>query len=119
MSESDRKNSWEDAPPEILRLATFLNEFYEETDRGAVLMAASILDEVLLSLIQAFLVDTPKSKKLLDDFNAPLGTFSSRILAAYAMGLLKNENLMKSKPSEREGIYWGTLGVEWISIPPN
>jgi mannitol operon repressor len=116
MSESDRKNPWEDAPPEILRLNTFLNGFYEETDRGAVLMAASILDEVWLSLIQAFLVDTPKSKKLLDDFNAPLGTFSSRILAAYAMGLIEerefNEVEAIRKIRNLLGHSWGRMDFD-------
>lgn len=63
--------AWEDTPPEILRLATFLNDFYKESDRGAVLMAGSILDEVLAGMISAFLIDSTESKKLLEGFNAP------------------------------------------------
>ncbi|WP_337075943.1 hypothetical protein [Aeromonas veronii] len=83
--------AWEDTPPEILRLATFLNDFYKESDRGAVLMAGSILDEVLSGMISAFLIDSTESKKLLEGFNAPLGTFSSRILAAYSLGLIEEQ----------------------------
>jgi len=81
--------AWEDAPPEILKLATFLKGFYEESDRGAVLMAGSILDEALLGMILAFLTDSKESKRLVNDFNAPLGTFSSRILAAHSLGLIE------------------------------
>ena len=36
----------------------------------------------------AFLVDHKETSRLLDGFNAPLGTFSSRILGAFALGLL-------------------------------
>jgi mannitol operon repressor len=95
MTDIASKKPWEDAPPEILRLATFLNGFYEETDRGAVLMAAAILDEVLASVLRAFLVDSPESGRLLDEFNAPLGTFSSRILAAYALGLIEEQEFVE------------------------
>lgn len=89
MNPEKRKKPFDDAEPEIRRLATFLNAFYKESDRGAVLMAASILDEVLLSMIKSFLTETPESSKLTEGFNAPLGTFSSRILAAYALGLIE------------------------------
>jgi DNA-binding MltR family transcriptional regulator len=89
----EKKDPWADAPPEILRLATFLNGFYKESDRGAVLMASSLLDEVLLSMLGAFLTDTHESRKLLEGFNAPLGTFHSRILAAYSMGLIEDREL--------------------------
>ena len=95
MGEGSKKNPWDDAEPEILRLAKFLDGFYKESDRGAVLMAASVLDEVLSSMIQAFLTDTPESKKLVEDFNAPLGTFSSRVMAAYAMGLIEEQEYIE------------------------
>lgn len=91
MRTENKSEPWKNAEPEILRLAKFLDGFYKESDRGAVLMAGSVLDEVLSTMIQAFLTDTPESRKLLSDFNAPLGTFSSRILAAYAMGLIEKQ----------------------------
>ncbi|HVG34405.1 MAG TPA: MltR family transcriptional regulator [Pyrinomonadaceae bacterium] len=83
---------WEDAPPEILELAGFTQEFNNESDRGAALVAASLLDERLKGILQAFFLDSNVSNELLNGANAPLGTFSSRISAAYALGLIqKNE----------------------------
>ena len=83
---------WEDAPPEILELANFTQEFNRESDRGAALVAASLLDEQLRGILQAFFLDSKVSRDLLDVANAPLGTFSARISAAYALGLIqKNE----------------------------
>ena len=113
MTESDKRNSWEDAPPEILRLATFLHGFYEETDRGAVLMAASILDEVLLSVIRAFLIESPATEQLIEGFNAPLGTFSSRINAAYAMGLIEDREYIEVEAIRR---IRNLFGHSWESI---
>ena len=83
---------WEDAPPEILELANFTQEFNRESDRGAALVAASLLDERLKGIIRKFFLDSKVSHDLLDGVNAPLGTFSARISAAYALGLIqKNE----------------------------
>ncbi|MBH1672538.1 hypothetical protein I5U90_05720 [Stenotrophomonas maltophilia] len=59
-----------------------------ESPRGAVLTAASILDSLLEGLLRAFLAPNPGSKKLLEGFNAPFGTFSSKIAAAHALGLI-------------------------------
>lgn len=84
--------NWENAPPEILELANFTQEFNPESDRGAVLVAASLLDDRLKRILQAFFLDSKVSRDLLDGVNAPLGTFSARISAAFALGLIeKNE----------------------------
>lgn len=78
--------------PEYKDLADFLKEFNDESDRGAVLTAGSYLDERLGEIISAFLIESRDAAELIDGFNAPLGTFSSRIKAAFAMGLIqKNE----------------------------
>ena len=58
-------------------------------------MASAILDEVLSSMIQGFLNDTSESKKLVESFNAPLGTFSSRILAAYSLCLIERQEYIE------------------------
>lgn len=83
------KEPFKDAPAEIKRISIFLNSFYKETDRGAALMAGSIIDEILKEIILKFLSDKKESLSLVDGFNAPLGTFSSRILAAYSLGLIE------------------------------
>ncbi len=80
---------FEDAPHEVRRLALFIHNFQKESDRGASLMAGSVIDEVLKEIIAGFLINKKESLRLLDGFNAPLGTFSSRILAAYCLGLVE------------------------------
>ena len=75
--------------PEVEELTIFLTEFNQESNRGAVLAAGSLLDERLKSILGAFLADVPASQALLSGFNAPIGTFSSRVSAAYALGLIQ------------------------------
>lgn len=66
----------------------FLAEFQSETDRGAALVGAALLDQRLLDTLKAFLVDDKISAGLLEGANAPLGTLDARTRAAYAMGLI-------------------------------
>jgi len=70
-------------------MSIFLNEFHSESDRGAALVAASLLDEQLHNVLSAFFADVPTSKDLLEGMNAPLGTLSSRLSAAYSLGLIQ------------------------------
>jgi mannitol operon repressor len=74
--------------PEIETLGTFLHEFSKESDCGAALVAASMLDGRLEDILSAFFVDGKTAEGLLNGFNAPLGTFSSRASAAFALGLI-------------------------------
>jgi mannitol operon repressor len=85
-----KKNPFKEAPEEIKRIASFLNIFYKETDRGAALMAGSVIDEILKEIILKFLIDIKESGQLMNGFNAPIGTFSSRILMAYTLGLIED-----------------------------
>jgi hypothetical protein len=66
----------------------FLIALHSESERGIALIAATMIDDILERTILAFLVDHKDTGRLLDGFNAPLGTFSSRILVALALGLL-------------------------------
>lgn len=74
--------------PHLRGFLEFLDDFNEETERGTALAAAAMLDELLGTTIEAFLLPNKGSKALLDGFNAPLGTFSARIASAFAFGLL-------------------------------
>ena len=76
--------------PEIRELSEFLTEFNKESDRGAALAAAALLDERLVEMLKYFFADVQASENLLTGFNAPLGTFSSKITAAYSLGLLQD-----------------------------
>jgi hypothetical protein len=79
----------------------FLQEFQNETDRGAALVGAAIIDLRLQETLRAFMVSNNAADELLEGPGAPLGTFSSRIAATYALGLIdpheKNECTMIRK----------------------
>jgi DNA-binding MltR family transcriptional regulator len=64
-------------------------EFDRETDRGAAILAASLLDSALGSLLYNFLVPNPgKDDDLFDGPTAPLANFSARISVCYRLGLI-------------------------------
>jgi len=69
----------------------FLDHIKEETDRGAVLSGAALLEEMLGELISRFLRNVKSTKDLLNGFNAPIGTFSARIKMAHSLGLITDE----------------------------
>lgn len=69
-------------------LAKFVEELKRETDRGLPLVGAALIDDRLTETLRAFFCEVPSSLKLLDDPNAPLGTFSSKTDACYALGLI-------------------------------
>ena len=83
-----------DTEPEVETLGRFLNEFNKESDRGAALVAASMLDERLKEILRSYFIATKASQDLLFGFNAPLGTFSARASAAFVLGLIQ-ENEFK------------------------
>jgi hypothetical protein len=76
--------------PEIDALAGFLSEFNRESDRGAALTAAAVLDDRLAEILAAFLADTSSAKELIGGFNAPLGSLAARAAAAHALGLIQD-----------------------------
>lgn len=63
----------------------------DHDERGLILSLAAFAEEALGRLIEAFMLPVQASEDLLTGFNAPLGTFSSRIKASYAMGLINEE----------------------------
>lgn len=74
--------------PKINMFSKFLKEFQSESDRGAAILGASMLDEKLKAVTKSFLIDCKQSKELIEGYNAALGTFSSRLNLCFAMGLL-------------------------------
>lgn len=69
-------------------LAKFVEELKKETDRGLPLVGTALIDEKLRDTLEAFFVTKRSASKLLDEFNSPLGTFSSRLEACFALGLI-------------------------------
>ncbi|WP_435446669.1 MULTISPECIES: MltR family transcriptional regulator [unclassified Variovorax] len=60
-------------------------------ERGRVLCLASFTEEALGRLLLGYLREAKQAKELVEGFNAPLGTLSTRIKAAFAMGLITRE----------------------------
>ncbi|MES2414810.1 MAG: transcriptional regulator [Pseudomonadota bacterium] len=69
-------------------LAEFIAELRRETDRGLPLVASALIDDKLGETLRSFFCEGPSAAKLLDDGNAVLGTFSARIEACFALGLI-------------------------------
>jgi len=74
--------------PHLQRFKELLKELEDESPRGEVLVSATVLDEQLAECIRSRFIDHPDVAKLVDGFSAPLGTFGSRILAAFAAGCI-------------------------------
>jgi hypothetical protein len=60
-------------------------------ERGLILSLAAFAEDSLGALLKSFLLPTPATRDLLEGFNAPLGTLSSRIRAAFALGLITKD----------------------------
>lgn len=69
-------------------VSAFLKEFQAESDRGAALVGAALLDARLERLLLSHMLPGKFADDLIKGGNAPLGTFSSRIKATYALGLI-------------------------------
>ena len=69
----------------------YLELLNKESARGKVLISTGFLEEQLKQILQAFFIDSPKSKSLVEGAYAPLGTFSSRITTCYALGLISEK----------------------------
>lgn len=73
--------------------SSFLKEFQSETDRGAALVGAALIDQKLSDILEAFMVNNKIADELLNGANAPLGALSARTKAAYAFGLIDDHEL--------------------------
>ena len=85
-----RENSYAD-------LEGFHAEINKGNDRTAAIVASSYLDECLRQLLKAFLIDDSKKVgELVGDEKSndcPIGTFSSRILTCYCLGLIAKHEM--------------------------
>ena len=74
--------------PRLAEFLPFLDVLNGESPRGGVLVAASFLENLLLKVIQSFLVEGKQQEQILSGFNAPIGTLSAKIALAAALGLI-------------------------------
>lgn len=70
------------------QLVKFLEEFQQETDRAAAVLAVAYLDSRLEALLRAKFVVVPKFVEELLTGQGGLSSFSARISVAYAVGLI-------------------------------
>lgn len=96
MAEGINFKSLEDMP-HLHDFARFLDEFNAETPRGAALTAGAMIDDILLKVLQSFLVPCEQSERLLVGFNAPLGSAGARAAACVAMGLITDKEFVEAK----------------------
>jgi hypothetical protein len=98
MSESSREQFDEGEPEhfstgdsDMDNLNRFQSLVRKQDDRVLALSLAAFSEDTLGRLLLIYLKEGKQSKELVEGFNAPLGTLSTRIKAAYAIGLLTRE----------------------------
>lgn len=88
MSEDRSIDNWLDHP-DVDAVVPYFDEIVGESDRGAALITAEIinssLEKSIVACLPKFLTGRKKQKEILD-FTGPLGTFSSRIKFAAIQG---------------------------------
>jgi mannitol operon repressor len=76
-------------------LNAFLEEFQKESDRGAALLGAAMMDDCLRKIIIDYLIDKRNLvEDLIDGGYAPLSTFSSRTKITYGLGLISQSEYL-------------------------
>jgi len=78
--------------PFVDGLNSVFETLHEHDDRGMVLTLAAFAEDTLGLLLLAFMREEKQAKELVEGFNAPLGTFSARIKAALALGLMLKDS---------------------------
>lgn len=77
--------------PYVDELNSLFESLHEHDDRGLVLTTAAFAEDTLELLLLNYLREPKQAKELVNGFNAPLGTFSARIKAAYVFGLVRKD----------------------------
>lgn len=93
----DQVISLEKLPAELkssmLEYMAFRRELTKESDRGCALLAAANLDSMLEDLLRRKLIGSKAHKDSLFGYTGPVGSFSSRILLSYSIGLISEDCL--------------------------
>jgi len=71
------------------RFSAYLRILEKESDRGAIIVGAAILDDIVREILIARLVPTTeKEDELLDRSGAPCGSYGARVDLAYRVGAI-------------------------------
>ncbi|WP_108126748.1 hypothetical protein [Saccharospirillum mangrovi] len=73
------------------KLNRFTSAIGKQDDQAMVLSLATFLEGTLGRILLAYFRSCKATKDLVEGFNAPLGTFDSRIKAVYAFGLVTDD----------------------------
>jgi len=77
--------------PYVDEYNSLFESLHEHNDRSLVLTIAAFAEDTLELLFLSYLREPKEAKELVNGFNAPLGTFSSRIKAAFVIGLIRKD----------------------------
>jgi hypothetical protein len=92
MKNTAKSNTFKEEEDEIFGGINLLTKsLHDLDDRGLVLSLSAFAEDALGSLLKAFMIPSEAASQLLEGFNAPLGTFSARIKASYAFGLITKD----------------------------
>jgi hypothetical protein len=77
----------------VEQVKAFLDEVNSQTDRGAAIVSAAVLDDLLKLAILARLIEISAERRdnLFDKTGAPLSSFSAKIEMAFALGVISND----------------------------
>ncbi|WP_300074982.1 MltR family transcriptional regulator [uncultured Ruegeria sp.] len=91
MDQENKHMSISEAHPHLRDFMDYLSHFNEESTRGGVLVTCGFLEQQLKDILLAFMVGNAATQSLFEGGSAPLGTFSSRIHACHALGLVTED----------------------------
>jgi hypothetical protein len=80
-----------DKYPNLERFWPFLQTLRRESPRGTVLISCGFVEQQLKEILLALMLDDADVEQFVEGRNAPLGTLSSRISAAYFLGLITKD----------------------------
>ena len=76
---------------DVKSISEFLKDFQAETDRGAALVGAAMVESRLERILRMLFQKSRSAKDLLEGANAPLGTFNSKTIICHALGLITDK----------------------------
>jgi mannitol operon repressor len=88
MPETYRPSPLSVSHPHLSEFERYLAMLRKESDRGAVLISCSMIDELLRRTIRAYMTGEGLADELMNGGNAPVGSFYSRTKLAAALGLI-------------------------------
>lgn len=84
-------NDFLEKNPHLKDFMPWLDLLNRESPRGAVLISTGFIEQQLKDILRAFLIENDGAAALFDGTFAPLGSFSARIAACYALGLISEQ----------------------------